>query len=311
MAATIASRVAARRSSGASSQAREIAGQLAHGAGPDLEGEPAARGLRGGGAERAGDLGEPRVRSHHRQCAAGRGLGGDHAERLRERARHRHRLGRRQHVGQLGVVEPARPGDPVGHAAGRRAVAVRILQRVEEGGQVRQLGAVLAAQGPRRLEVAALEVRARAARARPGRPRSRRPAAARAARARAPAARRPAAARRPWRRSACRRRPRAGRRARWWPARPPPRRASARRTTRPRGRCSQRRPAARAGARARPGPRPGSRGVKRSTSTPGGPSRVRSSHRGVVHLGPQARAGVVRADEDPARARQALLRVRA
>ena len=45
----------------------------------------------------------------------------------------------------------------------------------------------------------------------------------RAARARARAARPPAAARRPWRRSACRRTPRAGRSGSTWPAPPPPR----------------------------------------------------------------------------------------
>ena len=46
-------------------------------------------------------------------------------------------------------------------------------------------------------------------------------------------------------------------------------------------------------------------------STPGGPSRVRASSAGVVHRRPQALGGVARADEDAARPREALARVRA
>ena len=61
------------------------------------------------------------------QRAAGGRLGGDHAERLGERARHRHRLRGGQHVGELLVLEPAGPvhavGSRRGGGAGSAAVA--------------------------------------------------------------------------------------------------------------------------------------------------------------------------------------------
>ena len=59
-----------------------------------------------------------------RQRAARGGLGGDHPERLRERARDRHRLGGGQQVGELVVVEPAGERDAVAQPGRRRAVAV-------------------------------------------------------------------------------------------------------------------------------------------------------------------------------------------
>ena len=72
--------------------------------------------------ERAGDLRHARVAGDDRQRAARGRLGRDHPERLRERARHRERLGRGEHVGELRVLEPARPV----HACRRcRAAAAR------------------------------------------------------------------------------------------------------------------------------------------------------------------------------------------
>ena len=80
---------------------------------------------RDGLRQRARDLAEPRVVGDDRQRAAGGGLGGDHPERLGERARDRHRLGRGQQVGELGVVEPPGPRDAVAQALGGVAVASR------------------------------------------------------------------------------------------------------------------------------------------------------------------------------------------
>jgi len=72
--------------------AGETGGQRRHGAVVDREREPAG-GFGGNGAgKRGADLGEPGVRSADRQRAACGGLGGDHPERLGERARHDHRL---------------------------------------------------------------------------------------------------------------------------------------------------------------------------------------------------------------------------
>ena len=73
----------------------------------------------------------PRVARHHGQRAAGGRLGGDHPERLGERARHDHRLGGGEQVGELGVVEPAGPHHPV-----ERRRRTRPARVVEEGGEV-------------------------------------------------------------------------------------------------------------------------------------------------------------------------------
>ena len=186
-----------------------------------------------------------------------------------------------QHVGQLGVVEPSRPRDPLGHAAGGGAVAVGIVERVEERRQVGQLVAVLAAQGAGGLEVAALEVarepleprpeRAEADDQQPGprlarehqRPRGQQQLDALGGDQLADEDHEPVAGldrgqRR--RRLAGRARERVAALGR--PA--TPRASSAAAASRARSRSSP----ARASS--------GSRGVKRSTSTPGGPRRVRS-----------------------------------
>src|SRR5829696_388062 len=88
--------------------AREPVGELADGTGADLEGEPRARGF--------GDRGGQR-------------------------------LGGREHVDELGVVEPAREGHPIGEPGGRGAIGVRgpAFQAVEERGEPGQLPAVLPA----------------------------------------------------------------------------------------------------------------------------------------------------------------------
>ena len=141
MIATIASRVAARRSSGASSQPATAAASSGHRAGAALEGQQRSRRLRDDLRQRRRHLAEPAVARHDGQRAAGGGLGGDHPERLGERARDDHRLGRGQQVGELGVIEAAGPHD----AIGGRGVTRRCV--VEEGAQVLQLQAVLAAHG--------------------------------------------------------------------------------------------------------------------------------------------------------------------
>ena len=61
---------------------------------------------------------------HHGQRPAGGGLGRDHAERLRERARHDHRLGGGDQVGQLVVLEPPDPRDALRERGGGPRVGV-------------------------------------------------------------------------------------------------------------------------------------------------------------------------------------------
>ena len=61
--------------------------------------------------ELAADLGGARVRRGHRQHAGGRGLGGDHPERLREGAREDQRVAGRDQLRDLVVLEPPREGD--------------------------------------------------------------------------------------------------------------------------------------------------------------------------------------------------------
>ena len=144
------------------------------------------------------------------QRAAGGRLGGDHPERLRERARHDQRLARRQQLGELLVLEAAGEHDALAQRAARRrgsARAPRPREAVEEREQVaqrpraRRPSRLQRAPGPRDrprpLEVAGRQRARAAARSPRGRRRSRRPRAARAARARARAARRRAAGRRP------------------------------------------------------------------------------------------------------------------
>ena len=202
--------------------AGERGGELWHRVVGDLEREPGVRLGRDGLGERARDLAEPGVVGDDRQGAAGGGLGGDHAEGLGERARDRHRLGRGQQVGELGVVEPPGPGHAVAQALGRLAVGV--VGAREEGVQLRQLAAVLGAGLGGGLEVAGGELVREPLQPGPERPEADdqqpRPRLARRARAGTP----PAAARRPWTRSACRRTRSAGRRARRCRGRRRPRR---------------------------------------------------------------------------------------
>ena len=185
--------------------AGQAGGQLAHRVRPDREGQPVARRRRDALRERLGDLGQARVARHDRQRPGRRALGGDHPERLRERARRHQRLGRRQQVGQLVVLQAAREGD----ALEPRVAARRV---VEEGRQLGSRGRPRCAARARR-DVPAPGQRSSSSAVAPGaeaddhQPRV-------GVLARAPAARRPAAARRPWRRSACRRRRPAGRRRR-------------------------------------------------------------------------------------------------
>ena len=61
-----------------------------------------------------------------RQHAAGRRLGGHHAERLGERARHDQRLARRQQLGQLLVVEATGEHDALLERAGGVQVALAL-----------------------------------------------------------------------------------------------------------------------------------------------------------------------------------------
>ena len=75
----------------------------------------------------------------HRERPAGRRLGCDHPECLRERARHDLRLGERQQRRQLGVFEAAGQDHALGQRAG--GAQVGIVDRVEEGEQVAQRGA--------------------------------------------------------------------------------------------------------------------------------------------------------------------------
>ena len=128
----------------------ERRGEVAHGAVAHLEREPRPRLLGHVRRQRARDLGQPGVRRAHRQDPAGRRLGGDHPERLRERRGHDLRLAGRQQVGELLVLEP--PGQ---HAAlrqprGRREVRLAVRRRpdlLEEGVQVVQRPPLAAAPG--------------------------------------------------------------------------------------------------------------------------------------------------------------------
>ena len=201
-------------SSGASSQPVERRGQLlAPRCGPSSKQSSGARRRGHGGGQRvSATSARPEWRGDDRQRAAGGGLGRDHPEGLRERARHDHRLGGREQVGELVVLEAPGQVDALGQPAAAAAVGAR--RRPGRRGTPPS-SAARAPSSPRGraggVEIAARRARPRAARGPRGRRRSRPPEPRRAARARARAARPPAAARRPWRRSACRRRRRGGR----------------------------------------------------------------------------------------------------
>jgi hypothetical protein len=103
--------------------------------------------------ERIADLGESGVRRADRQCAARRGLCGDHAEGLRERARYDHRLARRQQIGELLVIQPAGQHDAIlqSRRCGEIALQRISVQPVEEGQQMRQragLGGLVLQRAP-------------------------------------------------------------------------------------------------------------------------------------------------------------------
>ena len=271
---------------------------------------------RDGGGERARDLGHAGVARDDRQRAARRGLGGDHPERLGERARHRERVGGGQHVGRAPRAPAARPS----------ATRVRHAARPRRGTRPPR---DRARRGTRRARAARGRPRRAARGRRPG-PRARAspasPSSALAEGAEAddeqPRVRHAGEHERPGgeqqldalggdqladvdddpvargveraerggglggragERGACR----AGRPA----SRAPRRRARARSRSSP--------AAAAAAARA---------GAKRVTSTPGGPSRVLSSQPRLVQRRPQALGRVARADEHPARGREPLAR---
>ena len=99
-------------------------------------------------------------------------------------------------------------------------------------------------------------------------------------------------------------------RARSWraPRRPPPGRARRRSRGFPAGAVASSR--ATRSLQARAGPHRARAGGTRAMSTPGGPSFVRASRLGVVHRRPQALGGVARADEHRAGAREPLAGVR-
>jgi hypothetical protein len=92
---------------------------------------------------------------HHGQRPAGGRLGGDHPERLRERAGHDHRVCRGEQIGEFAVIEPAGPDDPVAQAGGR---GVPRRERVDVGGQPGQLGPGLGPQGANRVQIPGLEI---------------------------------------------------------------------------------------------------------------------------------------------------------
>ncbi len=157
------------------------------------EGQP--RGDLGGhGArERGRDLRETGVGGADRQRPAGGGLGGDHAERLGERARHDQRLARGQQIRQLVVIQAAGEHDAVGQDA--RGVAGNGRERLPAGRAETpaDAGSAMPSAASRSPPPAA---RADAPAAR-GRRRTRRPRAWRRARSGARAARTRAAGRRP------------------------------------------------------------------------------------------------------------------
>ena len=240
--ATIASRGGrARRPDAPSQPVRQPASSLDR-VRADVEGQPADA-PRPGRARRAPRRPRPgpEWRATTGSAPAGGALGGDHAERLREGARDDERLGGRQQVGELVVLEPAGEGDA-------RRSAARAVARQER----RSSGSSRPSSAPSRVargrRPPAPPERSSASR---GSRRSRRPPAARPGLARAPAARPPAAGGRPWRRSACRRRRRAGRRRRPRQRAPPPRPRRARSEPVPAGACHGRPRRSRSAAHAR------------------------------------------------------------
>ena len=321
MASTIASRVARAEVLRGREPAGERVGELADGVRADLEGEPGAGRLRDGRRERAGDLAEAGVVRDDRQRPARGRLGGDHAERLGERARDRHRLGGGEQVGELGVVEPAGERDAVAQAAApRRGRRRRPRARSRKAAQLRQL-----APSSPRVRAAASRSPAASVRREPLEPLPERPEPddheprPRLAREHERPAR-PAAARRPWTRSACRRRPRAGPGLDRVERRRRPRRTSranedtgaASRRVDLVGGCGERASAARR-SRSALEARAGRVRLARGEAVDVHARRAEAGAAGqrrVVHLGPQALGGVARADEHAARARQALDRER-
>ncbi len=252
----------------------------------DGEAQPCRGRRRQLGGERLGDLGQPGVARDDRNRPARRGLRRDHPERLGERARGDQRAACRQQLRQLLVLQAARQHDALAErlGGGQIALAALALESVEERQQVakRRRGrpsrpAAFHGDLAGAAEVPGGERAAPAPPAPRGRRRTRRPRGAPPARAPARAASSRPAGRRPCSRSACRRRPRAARAA-------GSRRASAAAASRRiavEGAAGRARPAAQPPARPASSLTPaaaaaGSRGAKRATSTPGGPSRVRS-----------------------------------
>ncbi|HVL97155.1 MAG TPA: hypothetical protein VM266_14955 [Solirubrobacteraceae bacterium] len=102
-------------------------GDVGHRPWADLEAQQRLRLGRQAGGEHRRHLVETRVRGHDRQRPRRGCLGGDHAERLRERARHDLCGAGRQQRGELVVLEASRARDARRHPA--------------RGGEVRRVGA--------------------------------------------------------------------------------------------------------------------------------------------------------------------------
>ena len=114
---------APRTSSGACSQATTRSASSRHRVALERERQPRhAPRLGHGLGELGADLLQAGVRGADRQDAAGGRLGGDHAERLGERARHDLRLAGGQQVDELGVLEPPDDDEPLGQRLRRLEV---------------------------------------------------------------------------------------------------------------------------------------------------------------------------------------------
>ena len=115
------------------------------------------------------DLGEPAVPGDERRAAAGGGLGGNHAERLREDRRHDRGVGEREQVREVAVLERAGEEDAAAGAAARARPGSRRTRRSPHARRARR--APRAAAG-RPCSRSASRSRRRSARRRRGRPRA-------------------------------------------------------------------------------------------------------------------------------------------